>query len=44
MKITVILCTYNRSKSLAIALESVAASILPESVAWEVPGGRQQLV
>jgi len=36
MKITVILCTYNRGKSLAIALESVAASILPESVAWEV--------
>jgi glycosyltransferase involved in cell wall biosynthesis len=36
MKITVILCTYNRSQSLTKALESVAASTLPSSVAWEV--------
>jgi len=35
---------YNRSKSLAIALESVAASILPESVAWEVLVVDKQLV
>lgn len=36
MKITVILCTYNRCQSLATALESLAALQLPESVAWEV--------
>jgi glucosyl-dolichyl phosphate glucuronosyltransferase len=36
MKITVILCTYNRCQSLAKALESVAASTLPQSVEWEV--------
>jgi glucosyl-dolichyl phosphate glucuronosyltransferase len=36
MKITVILCTYNRCQSLARALDSVAKSILPESVEWEV--------
>jgi glycosyltransferase involved in cell wall biosynthesis len=36
MKITVILCTYNRYQSLANALESVAAQKLPESVVWEV--------
>jgi len=36
MKITVILCTYNRCESLAKALGSVAASTLPESVDWEV--------
>ena len=36
MKITVILCTYNRCKSLAKALDSVAVSKLPESVEWEV--------
>ncbi len=35
-KITVILCTYNRCQDLAKALESVAASCLPESVEWEV--------
>lgn len=34
--ITVILCTYNRSRSLARALKSVAHSTLPESVEWEV--------
>jgi glycosyltransferase involved in cell wall biosynthesis len=36
MKITVILCTYNRCHSLAKALESAAALILPESDEWEV--------
>lgn len=36
MKITVILCTYNRCQSLARALDSVAKSVLPESVEWEV--------
>jgi glucosyl-dolichyl phosphate glucuronosyltransferase len=36
MKITVIVCTYNRCGILAKALESVAASELPNSVAWEV--------
>ncbi len=36
MKVTVILCTYNRSRALASALESVAASRMPESVDWEL--------
>jgi glucosyl-dolichyl phosphate glucuronosyltransferase len=36
MKITVILCTYNRCQSLTKALESVAALRLPESIKWEV--------
>jgi glycosyltransferase involved in cell wall biosynthesis len=36
MMITVILCTYNRCKSLPNALESLAASKLPDSVEWEV--------
>ena len=36
MKISVILCTYNRSASLGKALESVAASTLPSSIDWEV--------
>jgi glycosyltransferase involved in cell wall biosynthesis len=36
MDITVILCTYNRCQSLAIALESVTASQLPDSISWEV--------
>lgn len=36
MNITVILCTYNRCASLALALESVAASDLPTAVEWEV--------
>src|SRR5437899_12714317 len=38
MKITVILCTYNRHQSVQSALSSVAASLLPESVEWEVVG------
>jgi glycosyltransferase involved in cell wall biosynthesis len=36
MNISVILCTYNRSESLTKALSSVAESVLPESVGWEV--------
>ena len=36
MKISVILCTYNRCETLARALDSVALSTLPESVDWEV--------
>jgi glycosyltransferase involved in cell wall biosynthesis len=36
MRITVILCTFNRCQLLAKALDSVAVSILPESVEWEV--------
>ena len=36
MKITAILCTYNRCDSLARALDSLAASILPEDIEWEV--------
>jgi len=36
MKISVIVCTYNRCQSLAKALESVAQSQLPENVRWEV--------
>lgn len=36
MDVTVILCTYNRCESLAIALESVAASRMPDGVSWEV--------
>ena len=36
MNISMILCVYNRCESLAKALESVAASRLPESVACEV--------
>ena len=36
MKITVILCTYNRSQNLEKALSSVSASKVPGSVIWEV--------
>jgi glycosyltransferase involved in cell wall biosynthesis len=36
MKISIILCTYNRSQSLTQALESVAASQMPESADWQV--------
>lgn len=36
VNITVILCTYNRNQSLAKALESVAASIMPDAVQWTV--------
>jgi len=36
MKISVILCTFNRSQSLAKTLDTLAKSTLPESVEWEV--------
>lgn len=36
IKISVILCTYDRCTSLAKTLESVEASLLPASVGWEV--------
>jgi glucosyl-dolichyl phosphate glucuronosyltransferase len=36
MRVTVILCTYNRCQSLQNALESVAASVLPPSTDWDV--------
>jgi glycosyltransferase involved in cell wall biosynthesis len=36
MDITIVLCTYNRCKSLVTALNSVAACVLPESVEWEI--------
>ena len=36
MEITVILCTFNRCQKLVEALESIAASILPNAVEWEV--------
>ncbi len=34
--VTAVLCTYNRCKTLATALESIAASQFPPSVNWEV--------
>jgi glucosyl-dolichyl phosphate glucuronosyltransferase len=36
MKISVILCTYNRCNSLRVALESVCKSVVPDSVSWEL--------
>jgi glycosyltransferase involved in cell wall biosynthesis len=36
MKITTILCTYNRHQSLTAALESIARQRLPETTEWEV--------
>jgi glucosyl-dolichyl phosphate glucuronosyltransferase len=36
MKITVILCTYNRCRSLAKALESLVSQRLPAEVEWDV--------
>ena len=36
MKITVILCTYNRCQSLAKTLDSIASSQVPDSINWEV--------
>ncbi|MGB6191195.1 MAG: glycosyltransferase [Terracidiphilus sp.] len=36
MNVTVILCTYNRAATLRKALESVAKSVVPESIDWEV--------
>jgi glucosyl-dolichyl phosphate glucuronosyltransferase len=36
VKITVIICTFNRCATLAKALDSIASQVLPESVGWEV--------
>ena len=36
MKISVVLCTYNRCQSLQKALTGAAALVLPESVEWEI--------
>jgi glycosyltransferase involved in cell wall biosynthesis len=36
MKVTVILCTYNRCRVLETALASVAASEMPATVDWDV--------
>ncbi len=36
MKVSVILCTFNRCQSLPKALESIGASTFPTSVEWEV--------
>jgi len=35
-KITVILCTHNRARTLATALESIASQTIPQSIGWEV--------
>lgn len=36
MEISVVLCTYNRSRSLARALESLSALVCPATTQWEV--------
>jgi glucosyl-dolichyl phosphate glucuronosyltransferase len=36
LKITVVLCTYNRCKTLARALQNLAASKMPDAVSWEI--------
>jgi glycosyltransferase involved in cell wall biosynthesis len=36
MDLTVIICTWNRAKSLAVVLESLAACVVPEGFQWEV--------
>src|ERR1700690_2126482 len=36
MKLTAIICTYNRCKSLPAALQSLAVSELPVGVEWEI--------
>jgi glycosyltransferase involved in cell wall biosynthesis len=36
MDISVIVCTWNRSQTLAGVLESLAASVVPSSIEWEV--------
>jgi glycosyltransferase involved in cell wall biosynthesis len=36
MKVTVIVCTYNRCDTLATTLESLAASTVPDSVEWKI--------
>lgn len=36
MRISVIICTYNRCQLLATALETIAASVFPNPIDWEV--------
>jgi len=36
MDITIVLCTYNRCKTLVTALDSAVASVFSESVEWEI--------
>jgi glycosyltransferase involved in cell wall biosynthesis len=36
LDISVILCTYNRCQSLALALENLARQLMPDSVTWEI--------
>ena len=36
VKISVVVCTYNRAKTLRMAVESVVAQSLPESLTWEI--------
>jgi glycosyltransferase involved in cell wall biosynthesis len=36
MAVTVVICTYNRGRDIAGTLESIAASQMPDSMAWEV--------
>jgi glycosyltransferase involved in cell wall biosynthesis len=36
VRVSVIVCTYNRCQSLALALNSVASSALPDSAEWEI--------
>jgi glucosyl-dolichyl phosphate glucuronosyltransferase len=36
MDISVLICTFNRCKSLSKTLDSVAAQVMPPSVAWEI--------
>jgi glycosyltransferase involved in cell wall biosynthesis len=35
-KISVLVCTYNRCKTLRVAIESIAVQSLPESLKWEI--------
>src|SRR5260370_1237736 len=36
MDLTVIICTWNRAKSLGVVLKSLEASVVPEGLEWEV--------
>jgi glucosyl-dolichyl phosphate glucuronosyltransferase len=36
LKISVVICTYNRANILGVAVESVAVQSLPESLTWEI--------
>jgi len=35
-EISVLVCTYNRSKTLKVAVESIALQTLPQSIKWEI--------